>query len=414
MDETLIFDWNHAAPATPPARVELNDETLRDGLQSPSVRIPPIEQKVRILHLLDRLSIDSANIGLPAAGPQVLNDAGRLADAIRLGRLGIRANCAARTLVKDIEPIALLEQRSGIPIECCCFIGASRARREAEGWTVEQLLRRTEDAVGFASGHGLAVMYVVEDATRTDPDTLTRLVRAAVDAGAARVCIADTAGHATPEGARAITRFTRRLLDGMRVRAGVDWHGHRDRDLGTINSLAALEAGADRAHGTVLGLGERAGNTPIDLLLVNLVLLGWVTRDLTPLDELVQLVAEATGQPVQSNYPIFGRDAFRTASGIHAAALAKAFRKRDRHLADTVHSGVPGRLVGRVPEIEVGPLSGRANVLYWLECRGIAADDLLVERVVSLAKRSKAVLTETEILHEVALARRRGDVGLEA
>jgi 2-isopropylmalate synthase len=415
VDEALIYDWNRHVPQQRPSRIMLNDETLRDGLQSPSVRAPSIDQKLHILHLLDKLAIDSADIGLPGAGAHVVRDVERLASEIAGSRLRIRANCAARTMTADIQPIADIVQRTGVPIECCCFIGSSPIRRYAEDWTVEHLLRCTEDAISFAVGHGLSVMYVTEDTTRSDPDTLRRLFGAAIDAGATRLCIADTVGHATPDGARAIVRFVKRIIE-ERSATGVeiDWHGHRDRDMGTINSLVALEAGATRLHGTVLGLGERVGNTPIDLLLVNLVLVGWLSRDLTPLNDLVQAVSASTGEPIPDNYPVFGRDAFRTATGVHAAAVVKAFRKREPEVADAVYSGVPARLVGRSQVIEVGPLSGRSNVIYWLERRGIEPGDELVDRIFQLAKRSRMVLTEQEILREIALARAQSTTRLDA
>ena len=414
MNDGLVYDWNRDTPPERPAAIALNDETLRDGLQSPSVRAPSIEQKIRILHLLDRLGIESADIGLPGAGPHVVADVERLAAEIGRSRLRIRPNCAARTMISDIRPIADVIQRTGVPIECCCFIGSSPIRRYAEDWTIEYLQRCTEEAVGFAVQQGLTVMYVTEDTTRSDPETLRQLFTAAIHAGASRICIADTVGHATPAGARAVVRFARQVADDAGVDVGIDWHGHRDRDMATINSLVALEAGASRVHGTVLGIGERVGNTPIDLLLVNLVLMRWLDRSLEQLYELVQTVSEATGEPIPDNYPVFGRDAFRTATGVHAAAVVKAFRKEDPELADTVYSGVPARLVGRSQEIEIGPLSGRSNVVYWLERRGIAADEALVDRIVRLAKGSRTVLTEQEISREITVARLHATTRLDA
>ena len=405
MNDGLIYDWNLESPVPRPGPVLLNDETLRDGLQSPSVRAPSIEQKLRILHLLDRIGIDTADIGLPGAGAHVVRDVERLACEILDCRLKVQANCAARTLVADIQPIADIVQRTGLPIECCCFIGSSPIRRYAEDWSVEHLQRCTEDAVTFAVKEGLTVMYVTEDTTRSDPETLRRLFSAAINAGASRICIADTVGHATPAGARAVVRFARRIVEESGATVGIDWHGHRDRDMGTINSLAALEAGATRVHGTVLGLGERVGNTPMDLLLVNLVLMGWIERDLTHLNDLVQMVSEATGEPIPDNYPVFGRDAFRTATGVHAAAVVKAFHKNDPDLADTVYSGVPARLVGRTQQIEIGPMSGKSNVIFWLERHGFTADEELVDRVFRRGKASPTVLTEQEILREIEEAR---------
>jgi 2-isopropylmalate synthase len=405
VDDRLIYDWNRHLPSPKPPVVMLDDETLRDGLQSPSVRAPSIDQKIRILHLLDAIGIDTADIGLPGAGPHVVRDVERLASEIVSGRLALHANCAARTVVADIQPIADIVQRTGLPIECCCFIGSSPVRRYAEDWSVEYLQRCTEEAIGFAVRQGLRVMYVTEDTTRADPETLRRLFLTAIDAGASRICIADTVGHATPSGARAVVRFVKRIVQESGAEIGIDWHGHNDRDMGTINSLSALEAGASRVHGTILGLGERVGNTPMDLLLVNLVLMGWIERDLTHLDDLVQAVSEATGEPVPDNYPVFGRDAFRTATGVHAAAVVKAFHKQDPELADRVYSGVPARLVGRAQQIEIGPMSGKSNVVFWLEQRGFTASDDLVDRIFRRAKASATVLTEAEILRELEIAR---------
>ncbi|MEZ5318643.1 MAG: LeuA family protein [Vicinamibacterales bacterium] len=303
----------------------LDDETLRDGLQSPSVRTPSIEHKIRLLHLMDALGMDTADIGLPGAGPHVVQDVERLAREIVDAKLAIRPNCAARTVIADIRPIVEVAQRTGIAIECCAFIGSSPIRQYAEDWTLDRLERLSAEAITFAVAEGLPVMYVTEDTTRADPESLRRLYSTAIRAGATRLCIADTVGHATPSGARAVVRFVQSVVDECGGGVGIDWHGHRDRDLAVGNSLAAMEAGATRLHGAALGLGERVGNTPIDVLLANLVLMGLRDADLRHLPETAQLASEACGVPLPHNYPIVGRDAFRTATGVHAAAVIKAY-----------------------------------------------------------------------------------------
>jgi 2-isopropylmalate synthase len=396
----LIHDWNRTA-ASKPGGILLDDETLRDGLQSPSVRCPTIEEKLRILHLIDRLGIDTADIGLPGAGAHVVRDVERLAREIAEQRLTVTANCAARTLIADIRPIAEISQRAGIPIECCAFIGSSPLRQYAEGWTLDQLLKLTEEAIAFAVGEGLPVMYVTEDTTRADPETLRALYSAAIRAGARRVCISDTVGHATPHGAAAVVRFIASVVKECGGGIGIDWHGHRDRDLAIVNTLAALDAGATRLHGTAIGIGERVGNTPMELLLVNLVLMGYLERDLSALGEYCETVSVATGVPIPANYPVVGRDAFRTATGVHAAAVIKAFKKGDLALIDAVYSGVPASLIGREQEIEVGPMSGKSNVVFWLERHGYTATEELVDRIFSKAKSSPTVLTADEILSEL-------------
>jgi isopropylmalate/homocitrate/citramalate synthase len=393
----LIYDWNHDAAGAPRPAAMLDDETLRDGLQSPSVRNPTIEEKIAILHRMDALGIDTADIGLPGAGPHVARDVEKLAQAIAKGKLRIGANCAARTVTADIKPIADIAQRTGVAIECCAFIGSSPIRQYAEGWSLDFLKRCTEDALTFAAKQGLTTMYVTEDTTRADPDSLRALYTTAIRAGAKRLCVADTVGHATPNGAKAVVRFVKSIIDELGVDVGIDWHGHRDRGFGIASSIAALEAGATRLHGAALGIGERCGNTSLDLLFVNLVMMGYRDDDLSTLPAYCQAVARACDVRIAPNYPVVGADAFRTTTGVHAAAVMKAFRKGDRALMDAVYAAVPASLVGRRQEIEIGPLSGRSNVIFWLESRGLPATDEIVDRVFAAAKASNRMLRHDQV-----------------
>jgi len=408
-EDSLIYDWAAAGASARPARVAmLDDETLRDGLQSPSVTDPPVEVKVAILHLMNGLGIETADIGLPGAGPRQREAVQRLCREIGDHSLRIRANCAARTVVADIQPMADVVQRTGVPIEACLFIGSSPIRQYAEEWGIAHILRHTEEAIRFAVGENLEVMYVTEDTIRSKPEDLRLLLTAAVNAGARRVCLCDTVGAAVPQGVSNLVTWVRGLLAelGVADRVGIDWHGHRDRGLDVANTLAAIEAGATRVHGTALGIGERAGNTPIEQLLVNLKLLGWRDDDLASLPEYAAAVSRAVGVPIPANWPIVGRDAFRTATGVHAAAVIKARRKGADWLADRVYSGVPASWVGRTQEIEVGPMSGGSNVLHYLRSRGLPTDQAVVDAVMAAAKRSERLLTEQEILDAVASATR--------
>ncbi len=402
-DSDLIYDWNRAGGAVSPkrGRVEIDDETLRDGLQSPSVKSPSIDQKIRILHLMESLGIDSADIGLPGAGPHVVDTVTRLAQEIVIGKMKIRPNCAARTVAADILPIIEISQKVGIPIEVSCFIGSSPIRQYAEDWDFERMLRLSEDAVALAVREGLPVMYVTEDTTRAHPDHVRAMYTTAMRAGAGRICVCDTVGHATPNGVRNLVAFVCQLVEEVSPSVKVDWHGHQDRGLGVTNALWALEAGAHRVHACALGIGERVGNTPMDQLLVNLQLLGWIDRDLTRLNDYCAAVSEATGVPIPDNYPVVGRDAFRTGTGVHAAAIIKARKKGDEWLADRVYSGVPASMVGRHQVIEVGPMSGLSNVQCWLESRGIEARPDLVDAIFRLAKESDHILGDAEILDVV-------------
>jgi 2-isopropylmalate synthase len=401
LENDLIYDWNAVAGPefARPGRPMLDDETLRDGLQSPSVLDPPIEKKIQILLLMEDLGIDSVDLGLPGAGPRAKGDVLRLAQEIAASRLGIRPNCAARTIESDIRPVADIVQATGIEIEAATFLGSSPIRQYAEDWSLDFLLRTTEQAVKYARGLGLPVMYVTEDTTRARPEVIKKLYTTAIECGARAIVVCDTVGHVTPPGVRALLRF---VLDevvkptGEKVR--LDWHGHSDRGLAVANSLAAFEAGADQVHAAALGIGERVGNTPMDQMLVNLKLMGAIDRDLRKLKEYCSVVSEAVGVPIPPNYPVVGADAFRTATGVHAAAVIKAFRKNDVELANQVYSGVPSHWFGMEQQIEIGPMSGKSNVIYWLEKRGIEPTEALVEKIFARAKQADRLLTDAEVL----------------
>jgi 2-isopropylmalate synthase len=377
----------------------LNDETLRDGLQNPSVRDPSIAEKIEILHCMESLGIDTVNIGLPGAGPRAYADTEALAREIVNARMKIRPNCAARTHQNDIRPIIEISEKIGRPLEAATFLGSSPIRRLVEDWTVDYLQRTTEEAVKFAVSAGLPVMYVTEDTVRTDPATVISLYSTAIRCGARAVVLCDTVGHATPRGAFNLVNFVREEVvkpSGETIR--VDWHGHNDRGLAVANSLAAVAAGADQIHAAALALGERVGNTPMELMLVNLRLLGVIAQDLSHLKNYSDAVSRATHTPIPPNYPVVGRDAFRTATGVHAAAIVKAFRKNDLELANSIYSGVPSQLFGLDQIIEVGPLSGKSNVQYWLEKRGFEATPERVDRIFAAAKQSERILSDEEIL----------------
>jgi 2-isopropylmalate synthase len=400
----LIYDWNQSNSAFdwPNAKgIQLNDETLRDGLQNPSVVDPPIGDKIRLLHLMDQLGIHSANIGLPGAGPRAVEAATALAKEIADTGLSIHANAAARTLIEDIRPIVEISQSVGLPIQVCAFIGSSPIRKYAEGWALGQMLETIKEALSFAVAEGMSVMMVTEDTTRAKPEDIKELYGRAIELGAERLCISDTVGHATPDGVRALVRFViEEIVQPSGMDIAIDWHGHRDRGFGLANAFAAIEAGTTRVHATALGLGERCGNAEMELLLVNLHLLGGYKSDLSILPEYCQLAADMCHVPLIHSSPVVGRDAFRTGTGVHAAAIMKAEAKGDVWLADRIYSSVPASLVGREQVIEVGPMSGQSNVKHWLRRHGYNEDDQnLVQRIFTASKKTDHTLTEEELEH---------------
>lgn len=404
---TAVYDWNAQPPEEAPGRafrrlVETDDETLRDGLQSPSARNPPLQSKLEFLRILVRLGVQAVDIGLPAAGPHIREDTLFLAKEVANERLPIEPNCAARTLSQDIRPILEISQRAGIPIRVATFIGSSAVRQYTEGWDLDFLLKVTRESVTEAVRAGMPVLFVTEDTTRAQPAVLEALYTAAIDCGADRICLADTVGCSTPEGARRLVSFIRGVIDATGVKVGIDWHGHMDRGLGIGSALAALDAGADRLHGSAMGLGERVGNTPLDLLLINLKLMGRWDGDLAPLSDYVEWVARWTGVPIPWNYPVFGRDAYRTGTGVHAAAILKALHKGEQDLVDIVYSAVPASWFSRQQTIVVGPMSGESNVIFWLRQHGVEPDPDRVGAIRKLAKDSDHTLSDDEIFDALA------------
>jgi 2-isopropylmalate synthase len=399
----LIYDWNTAGNGYPHrgTPVEFDDETLRDGLQSPSVRDPSLERKLELLHLMEALGLHSVDVGLPGAGPRARADIEALCREIEHARLRIRPNCAVRTVMADVTALVEIAEKVGMPIEAAAFIGSSPIRQYAEEWSLDYMLKLTEETITFAVSHGLPVMYVTEDTTRATPDTIRRLFRTAINAGATRVCVCDTVGHVTPRGVRNLIPYVRQLIKETGADVKIDWHGHNDRGLGVINTITAMTSGVDRVHATALGVGERVGNCSMDQLLVNLKLMGYIDTDLSPLRRYVETASESTGVPIPVNYPVFGDDAFRTATGVHAAAIIKANKKGEAWLADRIYSGVPAAMVGTRQRIEIGFMSGVSNVVHWLVERGLDPSEHLVEEIFRAAKERDRVMTDDEVMQIV-------------
>jgi len=399
MRDGIIFDWNEIdARRRPRQPFDLNDETLRDGVQSPSVVDPPVADKLELLSLMDSIGIRSVNIGLPGAGKRAFDDVVAQAKYIQKHKLKLAPNCAARTIEADIAPVAEAAQRSGQKIVLYTFIGSSPIRQWAENWTLDFIQQTSARAIDFAIKEGLEVAYVTEDTTRSSPQSLDLLFRSAIDHGVKRLVLCDTVGHATPVGTRALVEWTRGLVAASGADVLLDWHGHNDRGLAVVNAIAALDAGVNRLHACGLGVGERVGNTSMDLLLLNLKLLGWIDHDLTDLVRYVGKVSQATRVAIPVNYPLTGADAFRTATGVHAAAIIKAKDKGDDWLADRVYSGVPAGDFGLKQVIEIGHMSGMSNVRFWLAQRRITATDELCQTILRAAKATGWTLSEKEIL----------------
>ena len=413
MDErSLIYDWNTVEydfkrdAANHPHGVWFDDETLRDGLQSPSARNPTIEQKIELLGYMEQLGLQKVDLGLPGAGPFHRSHIDAMLTHIRENDFAIRPGAAVRTLMGDIEPLVEMQAKHEMEIQASAFLGTSPIRQYTEGWTMEKLMTTMEKAVSYAVENDVPVMFVTEDTTRSNPEDVKMIYQRAMELGVRRLCVCDTCGHVTPNGVKKLLAFIDEevIKDAgyQRRQIEVNWHGHQDRGLGVANNIAAVEAGADVSHGTALGVGERAGNAPLDQTLVNLKLMGVIDNDLTMLDTYMQKANEYVEVPLPRNYPVFGEDAFETGTGVHASAVIKAMRKGDNWLADRVYSGVPAGDFGLKQVIRIGHMSGRSNIIWWLEQEGIEPQDDLVAHLFEVAKSQKRNMLDEEIHAAVA------------
>jgi 2-isopropylmalate synthase len=393
--DSLLYDWNGDASSWASRRVEILDETLRDGLQSPSVRNPGLEQKLEGLRRMARLGVSAVNLGIPTVSSAARQETREMLRVIREERLPLLPVCAGRTLASDVAPIVELSQSTGMSIEVSVFVGASPIRWQAEGWDLERVSRLTEEAVSLGARAGLPVTFVTEDTTRTPPETLRSLFALAIAQGATRLCLCDTVGAASPAGVRRLVGFAKELASPHAV--ALDWHGHDDRGLGLVNALVAAEVGVGRVHATALGVGERVGNTPLELLVANLALLRGAEPDAALLRQYVEHFATALGTEVPENHPLVGANAFRTATGVHAAAIVKALGK-DEALADRVYSLVPVSRFASGHDIRIGYMSGTSNVVHWLRRHSIEPSEALVTRILDRARAANRVLRDDEVL----------------
>lgn len=373
--------------------VQVLDTSLRDGLQDAQIRHPSLEEKERLVDILVQVGVEAIDIAIPIARGSHLREAIQLARRIPSN---VTVACLARTDASDIQAAVDLAQGAGRPIETIVFCGASPLRRWVEDWDVTEITEWMAKSVNFASKQGLIPTVATEHTTQTEPEVIKQIYLAGLDNGGQKVCIADTSGAASPISTEKIIRFFRDEVLKSFNDVDIDWHGHNDRGLSVINSLVALSAGAQRVHGTAIGIGERAGNTPLEQMLINLKMARDPKRqDLGAISELATFAAEIFNVPVPPNYPGLGEKVYRTASGIHAAAELKAGQLGLK--GTTPYSAVSPEWVNRETDVVVGPLSGSHNVRFVAERLGIPATNEFIARALDVAKSANRILTDQDI-----------------
>lgn len=397
----ISFNWNRGPAGLPaPGKARSGtvfDETLRDGIQAAEVITPPLERKLRIVDHMANCGIGSADLGFPGSGEQAASECKRIAEYIVSSGYPIAQGYAGRTHPADIAAIREIAQVAGSCVEAYAFIGVSPIRQYVEGWDLKRIAHSVRSAAADCMRDKLQFVLVLEDALRCTPEILAQVYEMAIDAGVRRLTLCDTVGVATPAGTAAILSWSAAYFGGRRHAIGFEWHGHNDRGLAVANSLTALASGCERVHGTMLGVGERAGNASLDQIIINSYLEGAHGYDLKALRRYCEYVSYSLGTEIPGNYPAMGSDVFKTSAGVHAAAILKAHQKGELLLKDTVYSSIAASLLGREQEVMIDSSSGASNVKYWSFTRGIELDDAKVEKVLAAAKMSSCPLSDDQI-----------------
>lgn len=400
-NNNIIYYWVSKLSERKKRKIELNDETLRDGLQATYVKHPSLEQKINFLKASDKLGINSINIGFPVSGEKEKKEIIDLIEYAKKYKLKIQLECGGRMLKKDVEEIIDVSQKTGVALEAGLFIASSKIRHIVEKWDVKEMGKQIKENISFAVKNGLSVMFVTEDTSRSFPQTVSYLYNQAIDAGATRLCVCDTVGHATPLSTYKLVRFVKAKIVKRNKKIKIDWHGHNDRGLALANALVAVSAGADCIQATALGVGERTGNTSMEEILLNLYLEGLTDAKLEFLENYVKTAEKILKIPISPNSPVVGKDIFKTATGVHAAAIKKAQAQNDEYLAGNVYTSIDPALLGRQHEILIGPVSGKANVEWYLKKINVKPNPRLIKHLLDKAKMERKILSRADIINVV-------------
>ncbi|MEV0459000.1 LeuA family protein [Catellatospora methionotrophica] len=407
----MWFNWNNVPveepepPAPDAADGILFDETLRDGIQAPNVRTPSIDEKLRIVDFMAEVGVGSADLGFPGSGPAAAEQCARIARHIADRGLPIAQGYAGRTHPADIAAICGVSQSAGVRVEAYAFIGVSPIRQYVEDWDLDMIKANIVESADSCRREDVEFVLVLEDTVRCTPEILGQIYDVAIDCGVGRVTLCDTVGAAVPAGTASLIRWTTRYFADRGRPVGLDWHGHNDRGLALANSLTALALGCQRVHGTILGVGERAGNASIDQLIVNHHLEDGSAYDLLALRRYCDYAAGVLGVDIPDNYPAMGRDVFKTSAGVHATAILKAHEKGNQRVKDTVYSSVPASSLGRAQEVLIDSSSGANNIRYWLTMHGFPVEDSSIKRILDTAKMSTTPLDDQQIRQMLAEVR---------
>ena len=392
----ILFTWNERPRGIRP-QIEIEDDTLRDGLQASFIRKPTIDEKAELIRLSAGIGARHVVLAFPASSPAEFADSQRLLSVIKDHDVPMTPWFLGRAVTEDMEPILRLRDSYGGNVGAAFFIGTSPIRRHVEKWDFGGILERIATTMDYLRRAGLPCSFSVEDASRTPPDEIEQMVELAVRYSAYSIAVCDTVGESTPHGVRLLIGFIKSIISKHSSDLKILWHGHNDRGLALANSIAAIEAGADIIGGAFLGIGERTGNTALEQVIMYLHQTRTGTFDLKGLIPYARKLAAATEFQIPVNAPVVGPQAFATCTGTHAAAVLKA-AELGTDFEDYVFSSIPASELGAMQDIGVGPTSGMANARYVLERGNMPSSAELAAELLAYAKRQRRPLQQDDIV----------------
>jgi 2-isopropylmalate synthase len=367
-----------------PDRVQIWDETLRDGEQTAGTLLT-VDEKVEISKLMDEVGVAVIAAGFPMVSAEERETIKRLSkEGFKTAKLA----APARAVIKDVQ--ACIDAGADIiPI----FIAPSKLRLEFQlKMTLEEAIDRLSKCTEYAVDHGAQVAYVVEDATRSELEKVVRISQASIEAGAETIIIADTVGFCRPGVIQFITsEVKKQLIKATKKSFAMGIHCHNDFGLATANTLAAVEAGAIYPHVCVNGFGERAGNAALEEVVMALETLYGVKTGIKTerLFELSKLVERSFAIPIPVHKAIVGQNAFNHGSGIHVhGTLAHSLS----------YEPIPPELVGRQRSFYLGKFAGRHLIEYILRQNNIQVSKEQVRAIAEAVKQHHAQKDKLEIL----------------
>ena len=392
----LLTDWNEKKTFKNKSIV-IEDDTLRDGLQSALLRIPNYFEKKELVTLAHASRIKYVMLGFPGASEDAYHECRLLVQFIRDMQWPLVPRLLGRANQSDMAAICRLQEETGVPLQADFFINICALRLKVEGWNLATITQMIHQASEQLDRHGVSYSISLEDATRSDTSIIEKMLCTIVNTKAIAIVLCDTVGACLPSGVANLLRFVKKTIAAHNSHIFQWWHGHNDRGLALANALCALDHGIDGISGTFLGIGERSGNICIEQIMLHLNQYYGSAYCLDSARQYCSLLSRYTEYTMPINQPLFGNQSFTTTAGTHIRALEKA-KRFGTGAHDLLYSSVAAHDLGRQQQIMLGPMSGRSAVKSVLEQIGESYDEKKISTLFNYFKKIQKPITVQEFI----------------